>query len=305
MSVIETAGVWDKDEPPVYFVATSPSYHESNEISEVYQHILCAVNEIKTPKDEQVIADAIRAGLTVFIDSGVFNLTNEHARAHDVSMDVALSLAPDQIDGFDALFDKYCRLMRELGTHAWGYIEIDQGGKENKRKTRKRLHDLGFRPIPVYHPLNDGWDYFDELASSHDRICFGNVVQADIPTRKRLVHTAWDRRRKYPNLWIHLLGLTPYEVCNAFPVNSCDSSTWCSSVRWMQLPTRSLLKAWGNVEQEFFRYDQSHEDKTYKKAVQLSAAQCAQDMRNWRGYINEIEETLQCSHKAVQEQAPE
>jgi hypothetical protein len=41
-----------------------------------------------------------------------------------------------------------------------GYTELDQGGRDHKRRTRTRLHDLGLNPIPVYHPFNDGWDYF-------------------------------------------------------------------------------------------------------------------------------------------------
>ena len=58
-------------------------------------------------------------------------------------------------------------------------VEVDQGGRENKIKTRARLEKMGLRPIPVYHPLNDGWDYFDYLAENYDRICMGNVVNAE------------------------------------------------------------------------------------------------------------------------------
>jgi hypothetical protein len=90
----------------------------------------------------------------------------------------------------------------------------------------------GLAPIPVYHPLNDGWDYFDTLAQRYDRICMGNVVQASPSARKRLITTAWERHRKYPHLWIHLLGYTPHQTLNALPMDSCDSSTWLSGVRW-------------------------------------------------------------------------
>jgi hypothetical protein len=33
----------------------------------------------------------------------------------------------------------------------WGYIELDKGGRENKLRTRTRLHNHGLNPIPVYH----------------------------------------------------------------------------------------------------------------------------------------------------------
>ena len=44
--------------------------------------------------------------------------------------------------------------------------------------TATPAHAEGLAPMPVYHPLNDGWDYYDELAGSHDRVCIGNLVQA-------------------------------------------------------------------------------------------------------------------------------
>lgn len=295
--MIKTGGVWNPNEENVYFLATSPAYHEANSVTTYYDHILCAVNEIKNAKDEQFILDAVLKGKKVFIDSGVFWLTNQHARANKMTMDEVLALPPDALDGFGALFDKYCRIVKEIGEKAWGYIEIDQGGMHNKIKTRERLHGLGFNPIPVYHPLVDGWDYFDYLAERYDRICLGNIVQADNWTRKRILATIWERRRKYPNLWIHCLGLTPNEFCLGFPLSSCDSSSWISTVRWMQMPTRACLKAWDNVEEKYFRYDLEDESKSYRKTVQMSATSMRADLQNWRRYIRDVESVLECDHR--------
>lgn len=128
------------------------------------------------------------------------------ARAHGLTMDQALSLAPDDIDGFDWLLDRYVRVHDRFADRMWGIIELDQGGADRKRETRAHLRSLGINPIPVYHPMLDGWEYFDELASTNDRICFGNVVQASVPMRHRLLMTAYERKRAYPHLWIHLLG---------------------------------------------------------------------------------------------------
>jgi hypothetical protein len=149
-----------------------------------------------------------------------------------MSMDVALSLAPEEIDGFDDLFNRYVTLAHKWGDKAWGIVEIDQGGRENKIRTRARLEALGIRPIPVFHCLNDGWDYFQYLADRYDRIAVGNVVQADQATRKRIIATMWERRRSYPDLWIHALGLTPSSLTVSYPMNSCDSSTWVGPTRW-------------------------------------------------------------------------
>ncbi|MCA1419468.1 hypothetical protein [Bradyrhizobium sp. BRP23] len=228
--MIRTGGNWNAEAWPIYFIASEPkTLAHANTVN---KHLLVAVNEIHTDEHFGMLDTFIANGCDVFIDSGVYNLATEHARAHRMSMDRALSLAPDEIDGFTDLFDKYVSIVRRLDHQVWGYIEIDQGGRDNKIRTRTKLEEMGLRPVPVYHPFNDGWDYFDYLAERYDRICFGNVVQADIETRRRLVATAWERRRKYPKLWIHALGLTASEMTAAWPLNSCDSSTWLAAVRW-------------------------------------------------------------------------
>lgn len=227
--MIATGGRWDRDRYPVYFLAGQIDSLVS--ASPHVEDLLVAVNEILGEREE-VILQSLAAKHNLFLDSGVFNLANSHAKKHNMTMDRALALAPEDVDGFDDLFNRYVSLVTRFADRLWGYVEIDQGGRGNKIRTRARLEEKGLRPIPVYHPMNDGWPYFDYLAENYDRICFGNVVQADVATRKRLVATAWERRRKYPDLWIHLLGLTPSSLTVAFPSNSCDSSTWLSGARW-------------------------------------------------------------------------
>ena len=104
------------------------------------------------------------------------------------------------------------------GSRLWGYIELDQGGAVHKRRTRTALEQAGLAPIPVYHPFNDGWDYFDELCARYDRICVGNVVQAPRAIRCRIFATVWERQRAYPDVWIHYLGVTPTPTQIAYPV---------------------------------------------------------------------------------------
>jgi hypothetical protein len=178
-------------------------------------------------------------------------LATQHADAHGMTMNEALGLAPTDIDGFDQLFDAYVRTVQRYERTLWGYIEIDQGGCANKRKTRARLEAMGLRPIPVYHPLNDGWDYFDELAQQYDRICLGNVVMASSEQRKRLLSTVWERRRKYPHLWIHALGMTPNDVGVAYPMNSFDSSAWLSGVRYGSTEAIQVQKQFSRIVKGF------------------------------------------------------
>lgn len=220
-------GTFDPDsQRPIYFAAGNLPTEE-----DVWPpYTLIAVNDIMKSDDE--LARRIQSGVT-FLDSGIFALTNEHMRAHPgLTMDDALTLPPDQIDGFDALFDRYVELVKRWEHELWGYVELDQGGRDNKIKTRARLESLGLRPIPVYHPLNDGWDYFHELASNYDRICVGNIVQASPSLRTKIIATIWERHRDYPHLWIHGLGYTASPMMHAYPLDSCDSSTWLAPLRW-------------------------------------------------------------------------
>ena len=229
-----TTGTWDPADRHAYFLAGGRP-----QVGQVpHDFVLVAVNELCDPAGQVKPSELERVdalldqGYRVVMDSGVFWLTNEHKRAHGISMDEALALAPDEIDNFDWLWASYLKVFETWGERLWGYIELDQGGAVNKRLTRARLHDAGITPMPVYHPINDGWDYFDEIASTHDRMCCGNIVQAMSPLRLRLLHTISERHRAYPDLWIHFLGYTPNQWVNACPVDGCDSSSWLTSIRW-------------------------------------------------------------------------
>lgn len=289
-----TGGSWDPEAWPRYFIAGSLSW--VNVGATVARDVLIAVNELNSETQTKIVEGLLETGHNVLLDSGVYNLANEHAKTHNLSMNEALSLAPDEIDGFDALFERYVTLAHRLGDRLWGVVEIDQGGLHNKRRTRQRLEDLGIRPIPVYHPLNDGWDYFDELAREYDRLCFGNVVHADQAMRKRLVATAWQRRKQYPGLWIHLLGLTPYATTLAFPANSCDSSTWLGSLRWGAMPVWAATQdLWptGDV----FTYDKGVEsmaDRGSHRACLVSGYDAMFVGRCMRNILADQREQLGC-----------
>mgnify|MGYP007070565419 CR=1 FL=1 len=279
-------GTFDPREECIYFIAANPDRQQEGVV--VHPYILVAVNELKTDKQLEMLGSWIDKGAKVLIDSGIYNLTMEHSRNHDVSMDTALSLAPDQIDGFPQLLERYTTIVKEYGPKAWGYIELDQGGAVNKRKTRSLLHAAGFAPIPVYHPLVDGWDYFDELCSTHDRICIGNIVHASEEARVRILSTIYERRRKYPDLWTHTLGLTPNEWMNAIPTNSADSSTWLVPIRYPAgIADRAMLKPVSKLAQDFQYVRQTDRDSPTGsgKACRMSAIQSGLTQRNWRNAI--------------------
>jgi hypothetical protein len=285
-------GTFDPAEENIYFIASGTS--RLTLVEDFYPYLLIAVNEIEGDSSLECIQRwTSDPNKRVFLDSGVFNLSTQHAKRHGTSMDVALSTAPQDIDGFSDLFDRYVSLVRTYSDRLWGYIEIDQGGRENKIKTRTRLESMGLKPIPVYHPINDGWDYFDYLAERYDRICLGNIVQANQYMRLRLISTLWERHRKYPKLWIHVLGLTPNQWLNALPLNSGDSSSWLHPIRWTVYPAtcdnvnfskmgrgyRYLLQRYGG--------EIDGEDGSIK-AIRLCSYKSRMDMLTWRLHMKNL-----------------
>ena len=224
-----SGGKFDRDDHLIYFLAGSPENLEASPQPQV----LVAVNELTSPAHFETL-DRLLDERKVFLDSGIFNLAMTHARNHDVSHDVGLSMAPEEVDGFDELWDRYASIVTKYADRLWGIVELDQGGVEHKPRTRARIEaELGIVPMPVYHPFLDGWDYYDQLASSYDRLCFGNIVKAMPAARQRLVWTAAERARAYPYLWTHLLGLTPNQNMIAPQFRgSTDSSSWLAALRW-------------------------------------------------------------------------
>lgn len=69
----------------------------------MHPNVLVAVNDYMSDRRLHELDGMLELGCRVMLDSGIFWLTNEHARAHRVTMDVALGLPPTEIDGFKEL----------------------------------------------------------------------------------------------------------------------------------------------------------------------------------------------------------
>lgn len=223
-----TGGKWNPQDPNLAFLAGNVQDHK------IAQNpcTLIAVNELRPSHD--ALLDEWCDKRRVLLDSGIFALTMGYARRRGIHLFQALTLAPEEVAGFGELWDRYCELVTRYADRLWGVIELDQGGAEHKPRTRERItRETGVVPIPVYHPLGDGWDYYDTLAATHDRVCFANLAKATTPARLRLTWTAVERARAYPHLWTHLLGVTPSTNLLSMGLRgSVDSSAWLSTVRW-------------------------------------------------------------------------
>lgn len=228
--MIQTAGLlFNKNIHPIHFLAVD--LNTSNLAATLTNYILIPANACH-PNNYDRLEKIIQNGKRILLDSGIFNLLMEHSKKHKLDFNQALGLQPTEIDGFDKLWIRYIDLLQKFDNQTWGYIEMDVGGKETKTRMRTKLESIGFHPIPVYHPINDGWDYFDYLAENYDRVCVGNISQADTPMRLRIIATIWQRKQKFPGLWIHLLGYSLNEWANAYPCESSDSSSWLGSAKY-------------------------------------------------------------------------
>ena len=302
-AIKRTSETWDyESDQHAYFLAASVNPLRWSNAGHPY--LLIALNELMSPKagargvvDAAVtkIENLINDGHKLLIDSGIFWLASTHAAEHpDVPIDKAFALPPTQMDHFDLLLEAYLEVRERFEDRVWGYIEMDQGGPINKRKTRKLLESKGVTPIPVYHPLIDGWDYFDELAQEYDRICIGNVGQATNRVRKQIVTMLWERHRQYPNTWLHMLGYTPDPVAIGWPFDSADSSTWISGLRWGTLKDQSMLRPVGNLN-DGWRYQLAADNDApngWTAAARVSATTHTVNQMNWRNHMRFLRDEL-------------
>jgi hypothetical protein len=298
--VIATGGGrFDPEEPFAFFIAGMNIRNAAG----FHPWTLMAVNDVMTESGLSELRE--RTGLPsakLLLDSGIFWLSTRHAERAGLTFYEALAVPPADIPGWDKLFARYVEVVRDFEPALWGYVEPDQGGPDGKRATRLALEAEGLRPIPVYHPLTDGWDYFDELLDGYDRIAIGNVVMSDRDTRRRILTMIWERRRRHRRpVWIHALGYTPNPLLNAYPVNSTDSSSHLYSLRFgaSMCMGRAMLAQFGTLEDEGFSYDlelYQDPDRGLPKKTALLAWIARSEVEQWRRQWADLERVIPDVH---------
>lgn len=233
---VTSGGKWDPTSGNLAFLAGG-GFSDGVVARPEIDCVLIAVNEIGQGQKAMDAFARMCEGRRIMLDSGVFSLASEFAREHEVGMGEAFAAAPEDMPGWDALYDRWCSIATRFEDQLWGVVELDQGGKDAVARTRAQVErDTGIVAMPVYHPFSDGWDYYDQLAGTHDRICVGGLA-GRIPSavRMRLCWTVADRARAHPHLWTHLLGVTPSPMVLSYGLRgSTDSSAWLGPVRWSQ-----------------------------------------------------------------------
>jgi len=281
-----SGGKFDPQAPNVSFLAGTVEDH----VLAQNPFTLLAINEIKTPKQIELL-DQWCDERFVVLDSGVYALASEHARATGKSMTEAFATPPDEMEGWNALYDKWCTLAGRFSDRLWGVIELDQGGRECVEVTRAQVaKDVGIVPIPVYHAFSDGWDYYDELAQGYDRLCYGGLL-VTMPGRIRLCWTAAERARQYPYLWTHLLGVTPAPwVLSLGLKGSMDSSGWLGPCRWAaSWRSWAMLQRIGHMPNgmTYLRGSDRRSDTGFDKAKRQMAASATFQQETMRAVVHD------------------
>lgn len=285
--MIETAGGrYDPEARPIYFIATLLSWGWNEYLQHDYW--LIPLNDIRE-KRLPVVDEAVEMGRVMLLDSGIYSLVADFARDNFLPFNQALAIHPDGMAGFSRLYQDYIDFVAAYEDDLWGYIELDIGGPKVKTELRKRLENNGFRPIPVYHPLTDPPEYVGHLLENYDRIAMGNFAQSPPTTRRVLIRLAWRLKQHYPGRWIHLLGATASQNTIAYPVDSVDSSTWSSGLRWPE--SQAVYAAATQVSKlsmDYQYYIGDDGDRSRDRGAMLGSYIAGFLHRTWRGWFADL-----------------
>lgn len=285
--IVETGGgLYDPTERPIYFIAILLSWGWQTYLKHDYW--LLPMNEANEGR-YNLIDEAVDMGRVMLLDSGVYSLVASFARDNFLPFNQALSIHPDVIPSFSNLYQDYCEFVAAYEDDLWGYIELDIGGPTVKTELRKRLEGAGFNPIPVYHPLTDPPEYASELCENYDRIAMGNFAQSPSSTRAVLIRLAWRLKMHYPHVWIHLLGATASQRTVAYPVDSVDSSTWSSGLRWPESQAAyAACKQFSKLSDHYQYYIGDEEGRSRDRGAMLGSYIAGFLHRSWRNWFDDL-----------------
>lgn len=289
----KTGGAFENGEQ-MSFIATNVGNMKAAMELDLHKHVLVPLDQVSiTAGHVNDIRRAARQGFKILLDSGVYSMTANYARATGKLIEYAHLQPPETFSEWPVLRRKYEAVVGDLGDELWGYIELDQGTAEQKTKTRLELEAAGLHPIPVYHPASDTPEYFQKLLAEYDRVCVGGLAITGGPAvRRRVMATVWERRQAYPDTWVHLLGvslLTP-EVL-AYPPDSIDSSSWTTLSRWAKAFRPMSLSGGLAGTGEEMRYSYNAEADAVDgsgKARHLGMYEDYMMERSWRNYTTTL-----------------
>jgi hypothetical protein len=280
--MIKTDGNWNENSHNLYFTVNIPP-----KLADTYTNlknpILYALNNLSNQVLSFINKQEKRE---ILIDSGVFSLVTETSRKFGTDIVDTFTMPPEEVPNFDKFYKRYVERIGLIKNKAWGYIEIDLGGIEGKERTRKKLQQDNFNPIPVYHFLSDPYDYFIDLANRYDRVSIGNLAFATNYQRSRVLAKVMEHKLATGKpKWIHALGMAPSDLLYTYPVDSCDSSGWTQGARYGRFIVTAGAEPLGKLSKQFvYHRDLDNTDKT----IALGIYNALYDQENWNIYTKEL-----------------
>lgn len=151
----------------------------------------------------------------IFIDSGGFSAMTQGATIN---------------------IKEYAEFLRRYAHRITVYANLDEIG--NAQKTlgnQKRLEDAGLRPIPVFHTAED-FSYLERYVEAYPYIALGGMVPYMTQWKKLMPWIIKCFSIAGKRSMFHGFGCTTWEIARRVPWYSIDSSTWCVSFKFGEVP---------------------------------------------------------------------
>lgn len=154
------------------------------------------------------------------------------AREHDLFLDSGAFSAMTM--GEHISLKKYARFLLTYKNYFTTYANLDViRDAEKTRDHQIRLEkEYGLAPLPIFH-VNEEWRYLDSYLERYRYIGLGvagSPHQSYLPWLVKCFQIAGKRAV------FHGFGITTWEVLQAFPWYSVDSSSWGAGVRYGRVP---------------------------------------------------------------------
>ena len=233
---IRTGGKWEPtDGGFVQFLAgASPDHDVVNHlVKDGNANFLIAINNLTSKGELESFYQYLNGNFRIMIDSGCFNYAARHAALHGIGLVEAFESRPETIEGWDELYRMYIDILYPVRNRVWGYVELDFGAIEDRKRIRHELRKHDLSPMPVYK-LTDPLEYYRELLKTHSRICAGGFTVVGPTHRRDIFLKMWEIKQEMgSDTWIHLLGVTWTAKLLLFcDFESIDSSSWLRCARF-------------------------------------------------------------------------
>lgn len=165
---------------------------------------------------QKYVDDMRRENAKVFLDSGAFSAW---------TLGVTLS-----IEDYCGYINRNRDILRIEGNAVMASVLDGIGDPLKTYQNQKHMEYLGATPLPCFHKGEDE-RYLEEYIRNYEYITIGGMVGSSVSQLKTWLDRIWDRYLVDPGTGrarckVHGFGMTSFDLMEAYPWFSCDSSSW-------------------------------------------------------------------------------